>query len=189
MRRFVVIASVLALTGCGDAPAPPTAAPAADGKALLAAADELERAADVEGALAKAEAALAVDGGRDAALTVAKLAITLGRLDRAQAVLEPVLAADPNDAIAHYDLGLVHHRRDDYNRARTSYLAALRANPKHGEARFNLVMLCWKKGIAEEAQHHANKFREQFPDDPRVGQLAAMMTAPPTAPSPPAGPK
>lgn len=143
---------------------------------VLAEAASLEASGDLAGALAKAETALAVGGGRDATITVAKLAILLEQYDRASSVLQPLVEADPNDAIAQYDLALTHHRRNDYNKARKGYLAALRADPQHADARFNLALLCWKKGVQEEARHHAEKFRESFSGDPRVAELAAMMT-------------
>ncbi len=181
------------------AAAEPAAGVAPDVTDLLAQAAARERSGDLDGALAQAEAALRTAeagaqalGGkahgaqvRDAALTVAKLAILLERHDRAAAVLEPLVQRDANDAVAQYDLALVHQHRDDYNRARSGYLAALRADPTHADARFNLAMLCWRRGVHAEARHHADVFRARFPDDPRGGQLAAM-TAEGAAP-PPAG--
>jgi tetratricopeptide (TPR) repeat protein len=190
VRTSFCVWLVLVAAGCDRAPTPNEGVtPSPDAKALLAASAELEKAGDFEGALKQAESAFAADAGRDSAITVAKLAIVLERYDRAQAVLEPVVAADANDAIAHYDLGLVHHRRDDYNRARKSYLAALRADPKHAEARLNLAMLCWKQGVQEEARHHVERFRASFPGDPRGDQLQAMLTTAPTpTPAAAAGP-
>lgn len=193
-RRVHVAAllPVVLVLSCGS-----TAAPADDAIAkvpapdvhvpeVLAAAAAQEAAGDLTAALATAETALAGGGGRDAALTVAKLAILLEQYDRAASVLEPVVASDPTDAIAQYDLALVHHRRNDYNKARKGYLAALRADPQHADARFNLAMLCWKKGVVEEARHHVDRFREAFPADPRGAELVAM-TRPAAALAPAGG--
>lgn len=187
------------LAACGGPPSPPldaapdspaiaTPAVAVDVTELLTAANALEAAGDLAGALAKAEAALIGGGGRDAALTVAKLAILLEQYDRAASVLQPLVQADPKDAIAVYDLALVNHRRNDFNSARAGYLAALRADPSHADARFNLALLCWHKGIKEEAQHHAQKFREGFPNDPRGQQLGALMGPAAATPPPSPGP-
>ena len=177
--------SLLALVlGCAEpasAPVTVETPPAADVVALLGAATELESAGDVEGALAKAEAALIGGGGREAAVTVAKLAILLERYDRAASVLGPLIEQDPKDAVAQYDLALIYQRRNDYNRARSGYLAALRAAPDHADARFNLALLCWNKGVHEEARHHADKFRELFSADPRGEQLATVMGPRPAA--------
>lgn len=179
----IALFSALACGGGPAAPAPgeatAAAVPGSDPAALLATANEREAAGDLPAALARAEEALANGGGREAALTVAKLAIRLEQYDRALAVLQPLVDADPKDAIAQYDRALVFHRKDDYNAARSGYLAALRADPKHADARFNLAMLCWKQGVAAEAQHHAEKFRASFPDDPRGAELSTMMGAAP----------
>jgi Flp pilus assembly protein TadD len=152
----------------------------------LARADQAEARGDLPTALAHAEAAVAAGAGRDAVLTAAKLAIMLEQYDKAIAILQPWVLEDPADAIAHYDLGLAHQHRGDYNLARSGYLAALRADPSHAEARYNLGILCWHKGFTEEAAHHVAKFRQVHPDDPRNAELEAMITpaAAPNAPAP-----
>lgn len=127
--------------------------------------------------MTRAEAALAAGGGRDAGVQVAELAIRLDRLDRAAEVLQPLVDADRDDAIAQYDLALVHHRRSDYNGARAGYLAALRADPRLADARYNLALLCWEQGVHEEARHHAERFTAAFPDDPRGAELARTMAS------------
>jgi tetratricopeptide (TPR) repeat protein len=142
---------------------------------LLARVDELERAGDLEGALAQARTAIEAGGGRDATVAAAKLAIALSRHDEAIGLLEPLVAASPRDAIAQYDLGLAHHRRNDYNGARRGYLAALRADPSLADARFNLAVLCWQRGIQGEGRHHVDKFLAAFPEDPRGAELKAML--------------
>lgn len=149
--------------------------PSKAARQLLDRADDLERAGDLEGALSQAKAAVDAGGGRDATVAAAKHAIALGRHDEAIALLEPIVAADPTDAIAQYDAGLAHHGRNDYNRARRAYLASLRADPSLADARFNLALLCWRRGIQDEGKHHVAKFREAFPDDPRGSELEAMI--------------
>ena len=134
---------------------------------------------------AMAEAKRAVDGGagRDASLLLGMIAINEGDLDAAQKVLAPIAAANPSDAEAQYDLGLIAHRKNLYNEARERYLAALRANPQMLDARFNLAMLTLYKGIVQEAQHHAKKFAEMAPNDPRSADLARRIAAAATQPT------
>ncbi|WP_420894956.1 tetratricopeptide repeat protein [Sorangium cellulosum] len=71
-----------------------------------------------------------------------------------------------------YNLALIDDKRGDYNGAREGYLAALKADPRNADARYNLALLTFRAGIVEESRHHARKFLEAFPEDPRSGQLA-----------------
>jgi tetratricopeptide (TPR) repeat protein len=139
----------------------------------------LQRAGRLPEALDEARRALKLGGGRDAALLVGSLAITVGDLDTAVEALRPVVAADPGDAEAVYDLALVAHKRGDYNGARQGYLAALRANPRLAEARYNLVDLTLSRGAVDEARHHLERFVATFPDDARGAVLARRIAAAP----------
>lgn len=194
---YLVAGSVSVASGCREpsednpAPAPHETSDAV--AKMLARADELERGGDLQGALEQARTAIEAGGGRDATVATAKLAIALERYDEAIGLLEPLVATAPDDAIAQYDLGLAHHQRNDYNGARRGYLAALRADPSLADARYNLALLCWKRGIHEEGRHHVGAFLEAFPQDPRGRELEAMIgVASPTpqgtaTPSPPPG--
>lgn len=141
----------------------------------------LALALDREGRAAEAtdEARRAVEGGagRDASLLLAALSIRAGDLDAAERWLAPIVAAEPKDAEARYDLALVAHRRGRYNDAREGYLAALAADPRMADARFNLVDLTLRHQVVDEARHHARKFAEAFPDDPRNETLQRMIAA------------
>ena len=55
------------------------------------------------------------------------------------------------------------------------YLAALKTDPKQADARYNLAVLCFDRGIHEEARHHAARFRSSFADDPRGPALEHMV--------------
>jgi len=92
-----------------------------------------------------------------------------------QKALAPIVAADPTDAEALYDLALIADKRGDYNGARSGYLAALRYDSTLADARYNLVMLTQKRGVFEEAKHHAKKFAEAYPNDPRGADLARIV--------------
>jgi tetratricopeptide (TPR) repeat protein len=149
------------------------AAPAVDeavGQAHYVKALEFESAGRYVEARAEVEQAIAAGAGRDAKLLAAKLAILRSDLDTAANLLAP-LAADGTDALVHYNIGLVAQQRNQYNKARSAYLAALKAEPSYAPARFNLAVLAWDAGVREEAQHHARKFLELSPNDPRAAEL------------------
>ena len=128
---------------------------------------------------AMTEAKLAVErgAGRDAAVQLAFLEINAGDLDGATRVLVPLVAVDPGDAEAQYDLALVADKQDRFNAARQGYLAALRADRFLADARYNLTLLTLRHGIIDEARHHVRQFREVFPNDPRNAELARTVVA------------
>jgi tetratricopeptide (TPR) repeat protein len=198
--RTLTVSTLCALASlaCDAAPQPrPTPSPAGEATAKPAApavddtvsqahyvkALEFESAGRYIEARAEVEQALAAGAGRDARLLAAKLAILRSDLDTAADLLTP-LAADGADALVHYNIGLVAQQRNQYNKARSAYLAALKAEPTYAPARFNLAVLAWDAGVHEEAQHHARKFLELSPDDPRAAELRTRveLDAPPPAP-------
>lgn len=175
------MSALLVLFACGARdpkdPAPQPQAAAQPRAAEPEHASSLRRALELEAAGRHVEAqveverSIAAGAGRDAKLLAAKLAIVREDLDAATALLEPLAAADPNDADVQYNLALIAQRRGSFNKARAGYLAALRADPNYASARYNLAVMTWNAGAREEAQHHARKFLELRPDDPRAAEL------------------
>lgn len=184
--RTLTLSSLCALTSLAcDAPppaqqTPPPAAPkpepAAPGPEDPEAQLHYVRALEYESsgrlveARAEVDQALAAGAGRDAKVLAAKLAILRNDLDTAASLLTP-LAADSSDVLVHYNLGLIAQQRNQYNAARSAYLAAVKADPSYAPARFNLAVLAWDAGVHEEARHHARKFFDLSPDDPRAAEL------------------
>lgn len=188
------ISAVLA-TACGDAskpsqveaasasqPEPGSEPEPPEAVAALERSLELESLGQLDAATEAARAAIAAGGRRSAKLQAAKLAILAERYDEAEPLLNELIEADANDADAHYNLGLIAHHRNAYNKARSSYLAALRANENYADARFNLAILTWNRNVVDEARHHVERFAEAWPNDPRTPQLMAMIN-----PGPPTG--
>ncbi|MBL8969431.1 MAG: tetratricopeptide repeat protein [Myxococcales bacterium] len=169
---------------------PPTPAPAGEVKPeddphyLLAL--EFEAAGRFVEARNEVDLAIAAGAGRDARLLAAKLAILRDDLDAAQRLLEP-LASDGKDALVLYNLGLIAQRRGEYNNARTRYIAALKADPNYAATRYNLAVLTWDAGAKDEAKHHAAKFLELSPQDPRGDELRKQVGLEATPAGPAAG--
>ncbi|MDI1482517.1 tetratricopeptide repeat protein [Polyangium sp. y55x31] len=109
--------------------------------------------------------------GRDAAVLLGALLIRENDLEGAEKVLAPIPKEAPNDAEALFDLGIIADKKNDYNRARERYLAALRADPNLTAARRNLALLTMRFGILEEAKHHARKLVDATPGDTRSVEL------------------
>lgn len=142
--------------------------------ALALALDRLGRGPE---AIASSRRAVELGAGRDAELMLGALLIRENDLEGATKVLSALVARLPNDAEALYDLALIADKRGDYNRAREGYLAALRADPKLANARYNLAMLTARNGVFDEARHHARKFNEITPNDPRYADLLRRIDA------------
>lgn len=154
-----------------------------DAKLHYALAVALEGQGRVQDATASAHRAVELGAGRDAQLLVAALAIVAGDLDAATTTLKTLVAASPNDAEARYNLALIADKKNDYNHAREGYLATLKADPTLVNARYNLALLTLRRGVIDEARHHARKFVEAAPGDPRIPELMRQVV--PAKPSPP----
>lgn len=178
----------LALVAC-DAPPTPQQPPPVDAarqdpdaaaRAGAVAEEHYLKALELEAAGRYVEAKIEVDqalthgAGRDAHILAAKLAVLRDDLPAASDLLAKY-AGDTNDALVQYNLGLIAQRRNEYNKARNAYLAAAKADPTLSAARFNLAILTWDAGVHEEARHHARKFLEMAPADPRGADLRAKV--------------
>jgi tetratricopeptide (TPR) repeat protein len=135
----------------------------------------LERAGNLPDALESAHVAAIETSHPNARLLAAKLAIQVDDHPRAIAHLDALLQADPENARALYNRGVIAQRQGDYNVARTSYLGALGSDPSMADARYNLALLTWTNRVTDEARHHVAKFKEGWPADPRVAKLEAML--------------
>lgn len=163
-----------ALEGAPDEPRP---------RLLLARAMVAQSKGDPAVAESLARRALAVPGSteRDAKLLLASLLIGRSESGEARGLLVALTKADPHDADATYDLALVDDLAGNYNAAREGYLRALRDDPEYRSARYNLAVLTMRQGILPEARHHALKFVESWPDDPRGAELVRLTGAVPGA--------
>ncbi|MSP17758.1 MAG: tetratricopeptide repeat protein, partial [Myxococcales bacterium] len=107
-----------------------------------------------DAAVVEYEHALAITGADDPWLG-AKLARTyldLGRLDRAIAVAEPLVARDPDDVGPRATLGAAYLRRGDRARATAHLEAVLRVSPFDPDVRCGLVEVYTQAGDTVRAQ-------------------------------------
>jgi DNA-binding transcriptional MerR regulator len=74
--------------------------------------------------------------------------------DEAADAYRRALAADPDFADAHCNLGAVHHQRDQRNAARGCYEEALRCDASHVEANLNLAGILEEENRCEAALSH-----------------------------------
>jgi tetratricopeptide (TPR) repeat protein len=88
------------------------------------------------------------------------------------------LELDPEDALAHSNLGAVYQAQDELGPAERHYRAALRSEPRLVPARYNLALVLESQGRPEEAE---SEYRETIRADPEhadarnnLGTLLAM---------------
>lgn len=105
-----------------------------------------------------------------------------GDLDGAARAFREVLAVEPNDVDANFNLGLVAQKQNRYGEARTSYLKAARGDPQHLGARYNLALLAHSIGAAAEAQHHLAHYDRLAPNSSQLAELRAALAKAPANP-------
>jgi tetratricopeptide (TPR) repeat protein len=146
-----------------------------DGWISYAAALTASQRGDSVAALQHATRAVELGAGRGAELLLAALQIIAGQLEPAGVLLDRLIASNPNDADAVYNRALVFDRTGNYNESRQAYLRALAIRPNSPDARYNLALLTLRYGARAEAEHHARKFAESWPNDPRGQALQARI--------------
>lgn len=129
-------------------------------------------------ALALVKRAVDAGAGRGAEILLAQQLIQMNDLPAARTYLKDYLTRHHDDVDALYNHALVADKQGDYNAAREGYLATIKAGPrtesgKH--SRLNLVYLTQRFNVRSEAQFHARKFVEAWPDDPRGEALMLLV--------------
>jgi tetratricopeptide (TPR) repeat protein len=139
-----------------------------------------------DAASAQQNATLAATNGRGSAanLLLGLIAFRANDLATAKREFEKMLAEDPNDVDALYNLALIAQQQDRYREAREGYLKVLGVAPTHLDARYNLAVLTQSIGATNEAQHHATKLEQAAgPNDERVTKLKQLLQRPAPSPS------
>ncbi len=100
-----------------------------------------------------------------------------GRFDSALAELTSAIESHPQNAIAHYDLGVVLSALDRDGDAMAAYQEAIRLDPGDAESANNLGFLLWRYGALEQAEA---RFRQAMKLSPTYAlpcsNLSALLT-------------
>jgi len=175
-RRMLLILAALGLSlvaGCASTgPGPEQSASAADPAAQRRYQQALDaiREGDVEKAEAMLESLILdypdLDGPR---LNLAILFAADSREPEARALVDEVLAHDPDDAVAWNQLGILERRAGEFNAAAEAYGRALELSPNYGLAHRNLgVLLDLYMGQPDKALVHYERYLELDGPDPEV---------------------
>jgi tetratricopeptide (TPR) repeat protein len=156
------------------------AAAPTDGHAAYALAHAHYSKGDAARALEAARRAVEARRGAPAHLLAGLIAYHANDLTAAKHEFDRMLALDPDDVDAHYNLAVVAGRENRYRDSREGYLRVLRLSPRHFDARHNLALLTHWAGATTEAKHHLEKLEAVADkDDERVTRLRAALAAPP----------
>jgi len=134
----------------------------------------LERGAEASSAAKKA--LQSEPNNRFARRALAISALQSKDFDAADAALQKLTAEDAKDVDSLYYLALSQRRRGKYNAARERFLAVLRLDAEHIDARFNLVTLTAAAGAEQEAEHDYQELLQIAPvGDPRLDLARAVL--------------
>jgi len=87
-----------------------------------------------------------------------------------------VLAIEPKNVAVRTDMGTAYLYMNDADRAITEFETALKDNPKHGQAMFNLGMAQWRaKGDTKAAVATWEKLLQTVPDFPQRADVEQMI--------------
>jgi len=139
--------------------------------ALLASARSLYLAGALGPAKTYAQDAVAEGRGAIANLLLGLVLFAENDLAGAAAQFSEVLAKDPLNVAATFDLALVAHKNNRNREAREGYLRTLTLDPKNADARYNLAILTHENGFDDESSHHLDELSRIAPADPRIAPL------------------
>lgn len=106
------------------------------------------------------------EASASADLDTIQAAIDAGNYTQAQADLQAVLEAEPENAEAHFKLGLVHFNMGQYDQARSHFEESMTLDPdRAGAVHHNLGVLAYQLGDMETAVQEFQAALEEDPDD------------------------
>jgi len=100
---------------------------------------------------------------------------SLGDNPGARAMFDRGLALDPQNAVLHFNMGLLHAEMGQSGQALQSFRNAVRFNPQMEDAWYNLVVFYWQLGDLEKARQELTRALTDNPQSPRLLQLARQL--------------
>jgi len=98
-----------------------------------------------------------------------------GRYRTAGSYLMQWLKSEPDNAVAHFWLGMAREKVGNLDLAREAYSKCLELEPERVDARERLVLLCLFAADIVAARPHLKELKRTAPDRPKVWLLLAVM--------------
>ena len=121
---------------------------------------------DFAGAAATLEKGLDLGDRAVFLVKIAEARLELKQIDAAQAALTEAIKLNADQSMAHYNLGLVHEARGEWQAAASAYEAEIKVSPKLYQPHFNLAKLQARGGRPADALAH---FRAAVDLNPEFG--------------------
>jgi predicted CXXCH cytochrome family protein len=100
---------------------------------------------------------------------------TIGNTKEALKMLADGLRIDPQSALIHFNLGLLHAELQDTDKALVELAKAVEIEPAYESAWYNLIVMYWQIGDMSTARTKLTEALKALPQSQRLQQLARQM--------------
>ncbi len=105
-------------------------------------------------------------------ITQGELLVSEGREQQALKIFNRVISADPSNAMAWFNRGVIHEMGGQVEEATKAFKVCLDMQSDHGPAAANLAVLLDRTGKGSEAAIFAHKALKSFPSHPDLARIA-----------------
>jgi tetratricopeptide (TPR) repeat protein len=111
----------------------------------------------------------------DAIFLLAQIQIEEGDVENAIKSVTAITLFNPNNAVAFFQLGLLHYSAEDYINSVQTFERAVNINNEYANARYFLALANWKLGDNKKALENLRKVYETNQDNTEVAQMIKNM--------------
>jgi tetratricopeptide (TPR) repeat protein len=113
----------------------------------------------------------------DAIFLLSQIQIAANEVEQAINSVEAITLFNPNNAVAHFQLGLLHYSQEDFVEAVRSLERATNIDEDYANARYFLALSYWKLGDNAKALEHFRLVQETNPDNTELAKIIENLEA------------
>ena len=110
----------------------------------------------------------------DSLITQGELLVSEGREQQALKIFNRVIAADPGNAMAWFNRGVIHEMSGQVEEATKAFKVCLDMQSDHGPAAANLAVLLDRTGNGADAATYAHQALKSFPSHPDLARISTQ---------------